>query len=47
MYTIASESSFFYWQNVAKNAKLKLENEVYFRVSVARSEKNSKNLPDF
>ncbi len=45
MYTIASESSFFYWQNVAKSSKLKLENEVCFRVSVARNEKNSKNLP--
>jgi hypothetical protein len=42
MYTIASESSFFYWQNVAKSTKLKLENEVCLRVSVARNEKNSK-----
>jgi hypothetical protein len=47
MYTIASESSFFYWQNVAQSSKLKLENEVCFRVSVARNEKKSKIVPDF
>ncbi len=47
MYTITSESTFFFWQNVAKSAKLKLENEMCFKVLVAGNEKNSKNLPDF